>query len=262
MLGVSGDVRGGIDVLQRELERVERADLRLQLEAELVQMAGLDVETRAIARDVIGRLPERLGADRIGCILSANLATEAVSRGESRGARVRGGAGGLPPRFAVVYGVEAPLLRGELAAAGEALADAPAGGQQVHDALLLAARGRLHLAQGRARQALEELREVGRVLERWLGNPTMAPWQAEAVEALVALGVAETSREHLAEALELAQRCSATALEEQARAALVKTGARAAPRAPEPPRSPPPRNESRAWRPPGRPTARSPRRCS
>ena len=35
VLGVSGDVRDGIEVLQRELEAVERADLRLQLEAEL-----------------------------------------------------------------------------------------------------------------------------------------------------------------------------------------------------------------------------------
>ena len=375
VLGVSGDVRGGIEVLQRELERVERPDLRLQLEAELVQMAGLDVETRPIAHEVIARLPERLGADRIGCILSANLATEAVSRGESRaearelaeralaGGRLfdlpfhyahaasalmlsgyfgaalaawddyvaratqRGdmlstawgqafragvhwragalsdaladaelafdaGAGGLPPRFAVVYGVEARLLRGELDEAREALAQAPVGGQQVHDALLLAARGRLHLAQGRARQALEELREVGRVLERWLGNPTMAPWQAEAVVALVALreldeaaalaqravaeaerwgdpwllgqalraqalagggiepleravdvlrdseaklelaravfalGAAANSREHLAEAFELAQRCACPALADDARAALVKSGAR------------------------------------
>ncbi len=285
VLGVSGDVRDGIEVLQRELEAVERADLRLQLEAELVQMAGLDLETRSIALDVIGRLPERLGADRIGCILSANLATEAVSRGESRaearelaeralaGGRLfdlpfhyahaasalmlsgyfgaaraawddyvaratrRGdmlstawgqafragvhwragalsdaladaelaldaGAGGLPPRFAIVYGAEARLLRGELAAASELLAQVPVGGQQVHDALLLAARGRLHLAQGRARQALEELLAVGRVLERWLGNPTMAPWQASAVEALVALGELDEAAALAARAVE------------------------------------------------------------
>jgi DNA-binding CsgD family transcriptional regulator len=375
VLGVSGDVRGGIEVLQRELERVERADLRLQLEAELVQMAGLDVATRPIAVEVLDRLPERLGADRIGCILSANLATEAVSRGESRaearelaeralaggrlldlpfhyahaasalmlagyfgaalaawadyiahatrrgdmlsvawghafraGVQWRAGAlndaladaefaadvgtGGLPPRFALVYGVEARLLRGELTEAREALALAPVGGRQVHDALLLAARGRLHLAQGRPRQALEELREVERVLERWLGNATMAPWQDSAVEALVALGehdeaaaltqravaqaerwgdpwllgqalraqalagggsepleravdvlrdsearlelarallalgAREESRDHLAEAFDLAQRCAAPAIADQARAALVAAGAR------------------------------------
>jgi len=287
MLGVSGDVRGGIDLLQHELARVERADLRLQLEAELIQMAGLDFATRPIALDVLDRLPEQLGADRIGCILTANLATEAVSRGESRaearelgeralaggrlfdlpfhyahaasalmlagyfgaavaawddyvahatrrgdeqaaawgrafrsGVHWRAGAlndsladaelaigsraGGLAPRFGLVYGTEARLLRGELDEAREALAHAPAGGQQVHDALLLAVRGRLHLAQGLARQALEELREVGRVLERWLGNATMAPWQASAIEALVALG-------ELDEAATLAQRAVAEA---------------------------------------------------
>jgi DNA-binding CsgD family transcriptional regulator len=378
VLGVSGEVRSGIEALQRELERVERADLRLQLEAELIQMAGLDIGTRPIALEVLGRLPKRLGADRVGSILSANLATEAVSRGESRaearelaeralaggrlldlpfhyahaasalmlagyfgaavaawddyvahatrrgdmlsmawghafraGVHWRAGAlsdaladaelaaavaaGGLAPRFALVYGVEAQLLRGELDAAREALAHAPAGGEQVHDALLLAARGRLHLAQGRARQALEELLEVGIVLERWLGNSTMAPWQASAVEALVALGevdaaaalaqraVAEAerwgdpwllgqalraqalvdggaepleravaalrgseapfelacallalgvrergarAREHLGEALDLAQRCGAPALAERARAELVRAGAR------------------------------------
>ena len=338
-------------------------------------MAGLDVATRPIAVEVLDRLPERLGADRIGCILSANLATEAVSRGESRaearelaeralaggrlldlpfhyahaasalmlagyfgaalaawadyiahatrrgdmlsvawghafraGVQWRAGAlsdaladaefaadvgtGGLPPRFALVYGVEARLLRGELAEAREALAHAPVSGRQVHDALLLAARGRLHLAQGRARQALEELREVERVLERWLGNATMAPWQDSAVEALVALGeldeaaalaqravaqaerwgdpwllgqalraqalagggvraararrrraarlraplelarallalgAAKTRASTLAEALDLAERCSAPAIADQARAALVAAGAR------------------------------------
>jgi DNA-binding CsgD family transcriptional regulator len=376
VMGVSGDVRGGIAVLQRELEREQRGDLRLQLEAELIQMAGLDVATRPLAVEVLDRLPKHLGADRIGCILSANLATEAVSRGESRaearelaeralaggrlldlpfhyahaasalmlagyfgaalaawddyiayatrrgdsmsvawghafraGVQWRAGAlsealgdaelaaevgtGGLPPRFALVYGVEARLLRGELDAARDALALAPVGGRQVHDALLLAARGRLHLAQGRARQALEELREVERVLERWLGNATMAPWQDAAVEALVALGerdeaaalarraVAQAERwgdpwllgqalraqalvaggdiepleraveilrgseatlecaraqlalgsavrdrERLAEALEIAERCAAPAIAEQARAELVKCGAR------------------------------------
>jgi DNA-binding CsgD family transcriptional regulator len=377
VLGVSGDVRGGIEVLQRELERVERADLRLRLEAELIQMAGLDVETRPIAIEVLDRLPERLGADRIGCILSANLATEAVTRGESRaqarelaeralaggrlfdlqfhyahaasalmlagyfraavaawddfiaratrrgderstawghafraGVHWRAGAlsdaladselavgaraGGLAARFGLVYGAEARLLRGELDAVRDSLAHAPSGGQQVHDALLLAVRARLHLAQGRARQALEELRAVERVLERWLGNSTMAPWQESAVEALVALGEREEAaalaqravaqaerwgdpwllgqalraqalvggdgaleravavlrgsearlelarsllalgvrehgaraREHLAEALDLAQRCAAPALAERARAELVRAGAR------------------------------------
>jgi DNA-binding CsgD family transcriptional regulator len=375
MLGVSGDVRGGIDLLRHELARVERADLRLQLEAELIQMAGLDFATRPIALEVLDRLPERLGTDRIGCILTANLATEAVSRGESRaearelgeralaggrlfdlpfhyahaasalmlagyfgaavaawddyvthairrgdeqaaawgrafrsGVHWRAGAlsdaladaelaigsraGGLAPRFGLVYGTEARLLRGELDEAREALVHAPAGGQQVHDALLLAVRGRLHLAQGLARQALEELREVGLVLERWLGNATMAPWQGSAIEALVALGeldeaaalaeravaqserwgdpwllgqalraqalvdggtepleravsvlrgseatlefaqallalgTAVNDRGHLAEALDLAERCAAPAIAEQARSALVAAGAR------------------------------------
>ncbi|WP_028061064.1 ATP-binding protein [Candidatus Solirubrobacter pratensis] len=382
MLGVNGDLRGGVEVLQRELAGVGRADLRLSLEAELVNMARLDVATRPLALDVLARLPERLEGGRTGCMLNATLATEAVARGESRadaqelaeralaggwlfdsafqyahpasvlmlvgryaharaawddfitratrrgdvisvswghafraGVRWRAGALGdaladaelaigvqelgLAASFALAYKAEALLLRGELAQAREALARAPAVGAQLNDALLLAARGRLHLAEGRAGQALEELREVGRLLERWeVANSTMAPWQAAAVQALVALGELDeaaalagraieearrwgdpwllgqalraraltapagarravlqdaaailrdseaelelactllalgacesgaAAREHLADALDLAVRCSSPALADQARAALVRAGAR------------------------------------
>jgi DNA-binding CsgD family transcriptional regulator len=73
--------------------------------------------------------------------------------------------------------------------------------------LLLESRGRLRLAQGRAEEAVEELREAGR---RWesigMRNPAAARWRADAAMALVRLGEHDEARELADDQVEVARR--------------------------------------------------------
>lgn len=95
----------------------------------------------------------------------------------------------LAEGFALAFLAEALLLRGEVAEAREVLARAPGAGEQLPDTLVLGARGRLRLAEGRPLEAVEDLRHVGRLLDAWyMPNEAVAPWRADAVVALAALG--------------------------------------------------------------------------
>jgi DNA-binding CsgD family transcriptional regulator len=113
----------------------------------------------------------------------------------------------LAAGFAVAFEVEARVLRGDLAQARAAAGRMPNSGDQLQDTLLLSARGRLLLAEGRPRQALEVLRMVGRLLDRWrVPNEAMAPWRADATLALAALGAPEEARALAADATADARR--------------------------------------------------------
>jgi hypothetical protein len=90
-----------------------------------------------------------------------------------------------------------PLLdtlidRGELAA-GERLAIGDAAQSFAHegmtDQLMLVARGRLRIAQGRVQQGLADLLSVGRWCEAWGAlNPGMFAWRSSAAVAALTLG--------------------------------------------------------------------------
>jgi DNA-binding CsgD family transcriptional regulator len=113
----------------------------------------------------------------------------------------------LAAGFAVAFEVEARVLRGDLAEARAAAGRMPNSGEQLQDTLLLSARGRLQLAEGRPRQALEVLRMVGRLLELWqVPNEAMAPWRADATLALAALGEHDEARALAAAAVADARR--------------------------------------------------------
>jgi DNA-binding CsgD family transcriptional regulator len=72
------------------------------------------------------------------------------------------------------------------------------------------ARGRLLLASGRAREALDALREFGRRDEQWgAANPLASRWRSHAALALAALGDGDRSRAMAAEDLERARRWGA-----------------------------------------------------
>ena len=65
--------------------------------------------------------------------------------------------------------------------------------------ILLSARGRLRLAEGRLLDALEDMRLVGRLVEQWMSdNTALAPWRAEAALALHGLGETDEARELIA----------------------------------------------------------------
>jgi ATP/maltotriose-dependent transcriptional regulator MalT len=91
--------------------------------------------------------------------------------------------------FAHAFRIEALVLRGELAEARTTLAIAAGPIEHLPTPILLGARGRLRLAEGRVREALEDMRAVGRLLEEWrIPNSALAPWRGEAALALAALG--------------------------------------------------------------------------
>ncbi|WP_329403647.1 AAA family ATPase [Streptomyces melanogenes] len=70
---------------------------------------------------------------------------------------------------------------------------------------LLYARGRLRLAEGDARGAVEDLEECGRRAEAWqMRNPAILPWRSRAAAAHTALGQRERARELAEEDLALA----------------------------------------------------------
>ncbi|PKV83020.1 AAA family ATPase [Streptomyces sp. TLI_146] len=70
---------------------------------------------------------------------------------------------------------------------------------------LLYARGRLRLAEGDARGAVDDLEECGRRAEVWqMRNPAVLPWRSRAVLAHLGLGQRERARELAEQELELA----------------------------------------------------------
>jgi DNA-binding CsgD family transcriptional regulator len=75
---------------------------------------------------------------------------------------------------------------------------------------LLEARALLRLAQGRTREALDDLTEFGRRDERWGGaNPLASPWRSRAAFALAALGDDTRARATAADELDRARRWGA-----------------------------------------------------
>lgn len=114
------------------------------------------------------------------------LLTPAIGRASSRSVL----------RLAVAWLVEAQVTLGELDRAQRLLAE--------HDLLdgfdtnetdgphVLAARGSLHTAAGRPRQAIEDLRACGRLLAALdVNNPAVIPWRSRAVPAALAAGRAD-----------------------------------------------------------------------
>jgi ATP/maltotriose-dependent transcriptional regulator MalT len=119
----------------------------------------------------------------------------------------------LGARIALGLLIEALVEGGKLEAAEGALDSSgmceaiPAG---VGTNYLLAARGRLHLAQGRPREALDDLTEAGRRDELWgLANPLAWRWRSQAAFALAAIGDEEAARRLAHDDLERARRWGA-----------------------------------------------------
>jgi DNA-binding CsgD family transcriptional regulator len=122
------------------------------------------------------------------------------------------------------------MERGDLAAAAEALEQVASGGdlpETVHLLSFLDSRGRLRILQGRAREGLAELLELGRRYEALGGrNPAMHAWRSQAALAFLELGEQEDARRLAAEEVELAREWGAPrALAKSLRAAgLVEGG--------------------------------------
>jgi DNA-binding CsgD family transcriptional regulator len=94
--------------------------------------------------------------------------------------------------------LDALIERDELAAAADELAARGLTAQLPElweYNLLLDSRGRLRLAQGRAREAIDDLRECGRRLAAWrVDNPAVIPWRSTAAFASLALGDRDEAR--------------------------------------------------------------------
>jgi len=114
------------------------------------------------------------------------------------------------------YLVQALVERGETAQAGELLRETgldgpPSGLSDVYttNALLLA-RGRLRLAEGRPREALEDLEELGARQGAYdEPNPSVSPWRSTMALAHAELGDRRRARELAAAEVELARRWGA-----------------------------------------------------
>jgi DNA-binding CsgD family transcriptional regulator len=140
----------------------------------------------------LGSLPHfvALHATRAWLHARAGLPGEAVAD-----ARLALESPGVPPFFramAMPFLVEGLIERGELGAAEAELAAAgwaEGVGDSVSDALVAAARGRLHVAAGRPAAGLADLLAAGERLEE-LGcaGPGVYRWRSEAALARVALG--------------------------------------------------------------------------
>jgi DNA-binding CsgD family transcriptional regulator len=105
----------------------------------------------------------------------------------------------LTAAFALAFKAEALVLRGDLEAARTTIALAAGPEDQLPSPILLSARGRLRLAEGRLLDALEDMRLVGRLVEQWMSdNTALAPWRAEAALALHGLGQTAEARELIA----------------------------------------------------------------
>jgi DNA-binding CsgD family transcriptional regulator len=107
----------------------------------------------------------------------------------------------------------AQLERGELERAAAALArvDAdPRWSKTSMHALVLEARARLRLIQGRSREALDDALAAGLILrEAQVENPSPVPWRSRAALAAAKLGALEQARQLVGEEIELARRFGA-----------------------------------------------------
>jgi ATP/maltotriose-dependent transcriptional regulator MalT len=122
----------------------------------------------------------------------------------------------LAEGFAVAWLGEVLTERGELDEAereltGGSFTDAAPTLAHVYPGLwVLLARGRLRLAQGRAADAVVELRESGkRATAIGQTSPTVAPWRSTLASALLELGERDEARALAREELELARRSGA-----------------------------------------------------
>jgi DNA-binding CsgD family transcriptional regulator/Tfp pilus assembly protein PilF len=116
-------------------------------------------------------------------------------------------------RFALALLLEAQIECGEIEAAGQALIDGGLG-TQIPPGLannnLLEARGQLRLAQGRTREALDDLIQFGRRDQLWgAANHLASRWRSRACLALAATGDSEGALHMAAEELERARRWGA-----------------------------------------------------
>jgi DNA-binding CsgD family transcriptional regulator len=107
----------------------------------------------------------------------------------------------------LAYLLDAMMERGEVDASDGELAASGIGETIPEGHLfdhLLFSRGRLRLAQGKLRDGIDDLLEVGRRKTRWgMANPFDTPWASSTAPALVALGEHEQARRVVEE--ELAQ---------------------------------------------------------
>jgi DNA-binding CsgD family transcriptional regulator len=119
----------------------------------------------------------------------------------------------LGSRFALALLVGAQIECGQLEAAEQALRESGLGADiplSLANNNLLEARGLLHLAQGRAREAWNDLLEFGRRDElRGAANPLASRWRSHACLALGATGDEAGARKLAAEELERARRWGA-----------------------------------------------------
>jgi DNA-binding CsgD family transcriptional regulator len=115
--------------------------------------------------------------------------------------------------YALALLIEALIEKGDVEAAEQALSTSGLGdeippGLATND--LLEARALLHLAQGRAREGLEDLIEFGKRDELWGGaNPLASRWRSRASRALAAVGESEQARQMALDDLERAKRWGA-----------------------------------------------------
>jgi ATP/maltotriose-dependent transcriptional regulator MalT len=141
---------------------------------------------------------------RLGSIPEAEAdARAALELTEVREAQV-----GLP--FALSGLIDALIERGELDEAERSLVESGIAGplpELLHVTFALDSRARLRLAQGRAQEALDDLRECARLLEGWrIRSPGRIPWRASAALALTALGKREEAIRLALEEADLARR--------------------------------------------------------
>jgi DNA-binding CsgD family transcriptional regulator len=141
---------------------------------------------------------------RLGSVAEA----EADARAALELTGVREGPFGLP--FAVAGLIDALIERGELDEAERALVENGIVGplpELLHLTFVLDSRARLRLAQGRAREALDDLYECARLLEGWkIRSPGRSPWRAGAALALLSLGERDEAISLAQEEAELARR--------------------------------------------------------
>ena len=171
----------------------------------LVAAEGFDTALRELDR-ALDRARERGAAIDAGAALTVRadllLRTGKLARAEATALALREIAArcGLPvgDRYAVACLGEVLIERGRLDEAERLLMDGPlaAPTPAVATTSVLLARGRLRLAQGRAAEAVAELRECGARAEAiGIVNPALVPWRSRLAEALLELGeVAEARR--------------------------------------------------------------------
>jgi DNA-binding CsgD family transcriptional regulator len=141
---------------------------------------------------------------RIGSIPEA----EADARAALELTGVREAQVGFP--FAISDLIDALIERGELDEAEQTLTESGITGslpELLHLAFVPEARARLRLAQGRPKEAVDDLLESVRLLKGWsVRNPGRTPWRANLALALIPLGEREEAIRLALEDVELSRR--------------------------------------------------------